>query len=139
MPTAPIDKVRQVIDYAVTQIEPNKIFMGVPNYAYDWTLPYVKGESRARSLGNVAAVEQAQSFNAQIQFDETAQAPFYTYYDNDGKEHEVWFEDARSIDAKLRLVNEYGLKGAGYWNIMRYFPQNWVVLNGLYNVKQVSS
>lgn len=137
MAVAPIDKVRQVLDYAVTEIPPEKIYMGIPNYGYDWTLPFVRGESRARSLGNVEAAEQAARYGAVIQFDETAQTPFYYYTDEEGREHVVWFEDARSIDAKLRLVAEYGFQGAGYWNIMRYFPQNWVVANQLYNIRKM--
>ncbi len=135
MAVAPINKVRQVLDFAVTQIAPEKIFMGIPNYGYDWTLPFVQGESRAKSLSNVGAVELAQQVGAEIRFDETAQAPFFNYYDDERRQHVVWFEDARSIDAKLALPIEYGLQGVSYWNVMRWFPQNWAVLNALYNIR----
>ena len=47
----------------------------------------------------------------------------------------MWFEDARSIRAKLSLAAEYGLAGVGYWNLMRPFAQNWVLLNALYQVQ----
>ena len=40
MAVAPINKVRQVLDYAVSEIESTKINMGIPNYGYDWPLPY---------------------------------------------------------------------------------------------------
>ena len=43
-------------------------------------------------------------------------------------------EDARSLEAKLRLVAEYGFQGAGFWNIMRPFSQTWLVLDSLYNI-----
>lgn len=132
MAVAPINKVREVLNYAVSVIDPAKIYLGIPNYGYDWTLPFVRGESRARSLSNVEAVELAQRVGAEIQYDETAQSPFFRYYDEQGREHEVWFEDARSIEAKLALIPEYGLLGASWWNIMRFFPQNWLVLGALY-------
>lgn len=48
----------------------------------------------------------------------------------------MWFEDARSIQAKLALVPEYGLDGVGYWNLNRPFPQNWRVLNALYRIRE---
>lgn len=137
MAVAPINKVREVLDYAITEIPPDKIFMGMPNYGYDWTLPFVQGESRARSLSNVEAVEQAGRVGAYIQYDETAQAPYYTYYSKDSNQHEVWFEDARSVEAKLRLVPEYGFKGVSYWNIMKYFPQNWLVANSLFDISKI--
>lgn len=137
MAVAPVNKVREVLDYAVTAIPREKIFMGIPNYGYDWTLPFVRGITRARSLGNVEAVELAAQTGAEIMFDETAQAPYFYYYDTMGNQHIVWFEDARSIQAKLDLIDEYGLYGAGYWNIMRFFPQNWIVLKNTFGIEKI--
>lgn len=137
MAVAPINKVEQVVRFAVSQIPPEKIFMGIPNYGYDWTLPYIKGQSRARSLGNVQAVEQAIQVGAPIRFDAEAQSPHYNYW-RERAEHEVWFEDARSIRAKLALAGEYRLRGVSVWNIMRYFPQLWLVLNQLYDIEKLA-
>lgn len=110
--------------------------MGIPNYGYDWTLPYVRGSS-ATPVSNTGAVNLARQNNAAIQYDLTAQSPFFNYYDENRSQHIVWFEDARSIEAKLRLVNEFNLAGVSYWTIGRYFPQNWLILNSLYNVRKV--
>lgn len=134
MAVAPVDRVREVLDYAVTEMPRDKIFMGIPNYGYDFTLPFVAGQSRADSLSNVQAVELANEVGSVIQFDEESMAPFFVYYDEQGREHRVWFEDARSILAKLDLYTEYGFKGVGYWNIMRYFPQNWLLVSNLYDI-----
>ena len=38
--------------------------------------------------------------------------------------------------AVLALTQEYGLYGAGYWNLMRPFVQNWQVLNALYDIRR---
>ena len=137
MAVAPADKVREVLDYAVTEIPRDKTYMGIPNYGYDFMLPYVQGVSRADSLSNVEAVELAARVGATIQYDQVAQAPYFVYHDDQGRLHRVWFEDARSIMAKLNLFNEYGFEGVGYWNVMRYFPQNWLVVSNLYNIAKV--
>ncbi|MFA9423692.1 MAG: glycosyl hydrolase family 18 protein [Sedimentibacter sp.] len=137
MAVAPVDKVREVLDYAVTQIDRDKIYMGIPNYGYDFTLPFVKGESKADSLSNVEAVKLAAKVGSNIQYDETSKAPYFIYYDKQGKQHRVWFEDARSIQEKLNLFTEYGLEGAGIWNIMKYFPQNWLVFSSLYDIAKL--
>lgn len=142
LPVSPLNQVRRVIDYAVTEIDPDRLFLGVPNYGYDWTLPYVRGESKARSLSNVAAVRLALDKKAEIKYDEAADAPFFTYYDrpetySDAVEHVVWFENARSADAMLRLVKEYGMYGAGVWNLRSYFPSLWNVMNSLYEVEKM--
>ena len=131
MAVAPLPNVRRVLDYAVTEIPPEKIFLGVPNYGYDWPLPFVQGTTRAQSISNQRAIELAREYNVAIQYDENAQSPFFHYTDSGGAVHEVWFEDARSLEAKLRLIAEYGFQGAGFWNVMRPFSQTWLVLDSL--------
>lgn len=127
MAVAPLNKVREVVEYALTKIPAEKINLGIPNYGYDWTLPYVRGTSKARTIGNIEAVQLAISQGVPIQFDEVAQSPFFTYVQN-GLTHEVWFEDVRSIYGKFGLVREYGLRGMSYWQIMRLFRANWLLL-----------
>lgn len=130
MAVAPINKVREVLDYAVTEIPPERIRMGIPNYGYDWTLPFERGVSRARLIGNVEAVQIAQRYGAQIQYDETAATPYFTYQ-AEGVEHEVWFEDVRSIREKVMTAFSYGFSGFGYWNLMRSFRNNWLLVHSL--------
>ncbi|HAQ40011.1 MAG TPA: hypothetical protein DCM73_03700 [Clostridiales bacterium] len=137
MAVAPVNRVEEVLDYAVTEIPREKIYMGIPNYGYDFMLPYIQNVSRADSVSNVEAVQLAEEVGAQIQYDEEAQAPFFIYYDDQGRQHQVWFEDARSIQAKLDLFSEYGFEGVGYWNIMKYFPQNWLVLSSEYDITKL--
>lgn len=136
MAIAPLNQVRRVVEYAVTQIEPSKIMLGIPNYAYDWRLPFVRGVTKAEVIGNQDAVERAIKYRAQIQFDEEAESPFYYYTDEAGSAHVVWFEDVRSILAKLRLIDEYSLLGGGYWNIMKKFAGNWTVIDETYIVEK---
>ena len=135
MAVAPIDKVRQVVEYALTRIPAHKISLGVPNYGYDWPLPFRQGESKAATIGNVEAVQIAIAMDAAIQFDETAQAPFFRY-SHGGTEHEAWFEDVRSLSAKFALVKEYGLRGAGYWQVMQLFRANWMLLADTFSIQK---
>lgn len=127
MAVAPINKVREVVDYALTELPSQKILLGVPNYGYDFTLPFVPNESEATTLSNTGAVTLALEKNASIEYDPISQAPFFRYNEN-GKTHEVWFEDARSIQAKLDLMDEKSLSGISIWNLMNYFPQNFLML-----------
>jgi len=129
MAVAPINQVRRVLDYAVTEIPREKIDLGIPNYGYDWPLPFERGVTRAKTIGNVEAVRIAIENGSRIQFDETAMSPYFRYYDrNTGIEHEVRFEDVRSLQAKFDLIKEYGLRGCGYWQIMQWFRANWRLL-----------
>ena len=132
MAVSPLPSVKKVLDFAITEADPSKIWLGLSNYGYDWTLPFVRGESKARSIGNREAVDLARQYNAEIMYDEVAQAPYFNYKDEMGLTHEVWFEDAKSMKAKLDLINEYGFSGVGIWNLMREFPQLWIILNAMY-------
>lgn len=136
MAVAPVDQVRKVLDYATSVIPSEKILMGMPNYGYDWTLPFVRG-SAARLVTNVGAVALASRVGAIIRYNTTAQAPYFNYYDSMGKKHEVWFDDPRSIRARLLLVSEYGLGGVSYWTVNNYHAANWVVLESMFTVRKV--
>lgn len=127
MAVAPLNKVRQVVEYALTEIPREKILMGIPNYGYDWALPYERGITKAQLIGNVEAVHIAIENGAQIQYAEIAKSPYFTYRKN-GVTHEVWFEDVRSITEKVNLAVEFGLFGVGYWNLMRPFRANWLLM-----------
>lgn len=126
MAVAPINKVRQVLEYAITQIPSEKISMGIPNYGYDFTQPYVRGESKAKTIGNIEAVNIAINNNSVIMFDEISKTPFFSYVE-DNVTHEVWFEDARSIWEKYKLIKEYNLYGFGCWQIMQLFRPMWIL------------
>lgn len=124
MSVAPIPQVRRVVEYALTEIPPEKIHLGIPNYGYDWPLPFVAGQTSATVIGNVEAVQLAVRNNVPIQFDDTAQSPFFSYGTPDSQ-HEVWFEDVRDFQEKYRLIVEYALRGMSYWTIMQLFRAGW--------------
>jgi spore germination protein len=133
MPVSPLPQVRQVLEYALTEMPASKILMGQNLYGYDWTLPFVPG-STARVVSPQAAIMLAADNNVAISYDATAQAPHFDYTAADGRRHTVWFEDARSIQAKFDLVKELGLRGISYWKLGISFPQNWLLIEDNFNV-----
>lgn len=128
MAVAPVNQVRRVVEYALTEIPNYKVDLGIPNYGYDWPLPFERGITKATTLSNVGAVRLAVEQGAEIKFDNLAESPYFTYV-SEGTAHEVWFEDVRSLQAKFRLIQEYNLHGCGYWQIMKWFRANWLLLH----------
>lgn len=137
LPVSPLNEVRRVVEYAVTEIPNNKILLGQNLYGYDWTLPFVEGGPLARALSPQQAIALAREQNVAIEFDQTAQAPFFTYIDEAGREHIVWFEDARSIQGKFNLIKEFDLLGIAYWKLGLAFPQNWWLLQDNFNITKL--
>lgn len=132
---APINEVREVLDYAVTVIPSEKILMGVPLYGRDWEIPWQEG-TFANTISPKEAVHLAARYNVPIQYNETYQSPFFTYVDENGQRHEVWFEDARSMQAKYDTVKDYNLRGISYWVLGNPFPENWAVLGDMFTIRK---
>jgi len=132
MSVQPIEEVRKVLSYAVSAIPSEKILMGMPNYGYDWTLPFMRGNA-AQSIGLAAATELAGRTNSEILYDEATQTPYFYYTENNVR-HVVWFDDPRSISAKLALVDEFDLAGASWWTINRCYTPAWLIAQNYFEI-----
>jgi len=135
MPVAPIDRVEEVISYAVREIPSEKILMGIPNYGYDFNVPKIE-DVPARLITNYEAIEIAKREGVGISFDRETMSPFFTYIEN-GNQREVHFEDAKSIKAKIMLALEYNLGGFSIWTIMSYFRPMWLLFDYYLKTKKV--
>ncbi|WP_066391650.1 LysM peptidoglycan-binding domain-containing protein [Neobacillus mesonae] len=133
---SPIDQMRRVVEYAISVMPANKIFLGFQIYARDWKIPHVKGQE-AETFSPQEAIRRAIKYGATIQYDTTAQSPFFRYVDEKGQGHEVWFEDARSAQAKFNMVKDYNLRGVSYWALGYPYPQNWALLKDNFNIKKL--
>lgn len=132
---SPINQMKRVLDYAVTAIPRDKILLGFQIYARDWLVPHKKGQE-AETFDMQEAIRRAVKYKAEIKYDEITQSPFYIYKDEQGRSHEVWFEDARSAKAKFDLVKAYKLRGLSYWVLGYPFPQNWALLGDTFIVRK---
>ncbi len=132
---SPLNLIKQVLDYAVTVIPRYKIFFGFQLYARDWALPHVQGQ-QARTFSVQEAIRLGVRYGAVIQYDVIAESPFFRYMDDNGRMHEVWFEDARSAQAKFNTVKDYRLGGISYWALGYPFPQNWTLLGDNFTIRK---
>jgi len=133
---SPVDRMRDVLDYAVTAIPPGKILLGFSNYGYSWALPWHQGDA-ARVISSAAAADLAASVYAPIRYDSVAQAPHFTYADAAGVRREVWFEDPRSWRARLELAMGYGLAGISIWTVNRLYRPGLAVLESVAQVEKI--
>lgn len=134
-PVSPVDRMRDVLDYAVTVIPPCKILMGFSSYAYRWPQPWEKGKDGV-AVSNSAAVQCAISCGAEISYDSIAAASHYVCYCPEGGSTVTWFEDIRSIVARLKLAEEYGLAGISIWNLNLYWRPIYRALGEMFEVEK---
>jgi spore germination protein YaaH len=135
-PVASLPDVRRTIEFAIKYVPRRKIILGVPLYGYEWVIPYRPG-SVAPAISNQRAIETAMRFQSPIQYSTELESPFFRYTDQGGISHEVWFEDVRSMAAKMILVREYGLDGIGAWQIsLGFTPGTWL-LTKFFTIRKV--
>ncbi len=134
----PVNVLKELLDYVVSIIPSEIFFLGITTLGYDWTLPYVPGATGATAIANNNAIQIAADNNIPIQFNEAAQSPYFYYMETGGILHLVWFNDARSFDARVGLVSEYNLQGLSLWTIMRFDTQMWFIINTQYYIEKIS-
>lgn len=133
---SPVDKMRRVLEYAVTRIPAGKLLMGFSNYGYNWLLPWRQGEA-ASVISSAAASDLAASVGAEVRYDTVAAAPYFYYTDAQGRQHAVWYEDARSWQARLALVAEFDLAGISIWTVDKLYRPGLEVLGGTFGAEKI--
>jgi len=123
-PIASYGWARDVMKYAASQIAPQKVLLGIPGYGFDWQV----GQKSTTYLSYAMAMERAASRGLSIKWDNNGKVPYFKYWDNNGQEHQVWFENASSLTHKLNIVNEYNLGGIAIWRLGMEDPQVWKVI-----------
>ncbi|MFW6381436.1 MAG: glycosyl hydrolase family 18 protein [Bacillota bacterium] len=120
-PIAPIDWVRDVIDYALIKIPSGKIILGIPCYGYDWSLDT---DSRARGLSYNQVIQLTEKYRGELEYIEEFAAPCLTYT-TEGSRHQVWFEDKQSLKVKFRLAADFQLPAVALWRLGLEDEQIW--------------
>ncbi|GEB77808.1 glycosyl hydrolase family 18 protein [Sporolactobacillus inulinus] len=134
--TAPIQLVRETLEFAASLMDRNKIIMGTPFYGYDWPIPF-SAQNPGRAITYQAAINLAMSEQVPINYSTTDQAAYFYYTDDSGQNRVVWFEDVRSLFAKAQLVYDSRIAGIGSWQInfpMAVYP--WV-LTHFFQIRKV--
>ncbi|MBX6350792.1 MAG: S-layer homology domain-containing protein [Clostridia bacterium] len=111
-PIAPISWVRNVLSYATGQMPAQKIFVGIPTYAYLWP----QGGGRALATAAWDAADQAARHGATPTRVPEGEVTFTARLD-DGRTYTAYYNDTTAILQKIALVGDYGLAGAIMWRL----------------------
>ncbi|MBA4535945.1 hypothetical protein H1Z61_02035 [Bacillus aquiflavi] len=139
-PVASLPWVEKSIDYVLSrQVPPSKIVMGIPFYGRIWS---EDGNFKGISMGNNLIQKMINRYPAEVSYNENLQSPKVTLnitenneYFIKGKYH-IWYEDQKSITAKLKLVHKYNLKGAASWALTQETEETWTYFKDVLNNQQ---
>ena len=133
-PICPIDGTKQALEQAAAVCKTEKLILGLPHCGFNWTLPYRGTMARTVYLSEIPSL--AYNHYADIRYDDTVQAPCFSYYDSAGTEHIVWFHDPRSISARVKLAEEYHLGGISLGNIAPPYRPGWITVADMYSPRK---
>lgn len=121
-PIAPASWVHDVLAYATTVIPPQKLVVGLDQAGYDWV------GSQGTTISYAQAMSLASSHGVAVEWDPLSQSPWFRYTAGDGTQHEVWFENAASAEAKRAVADSFGVHAVFLWMYGPPDPALWTDL-----------
>ncbi len=130
-PLCGIDWFGQALDRTLAKMPPEKLVLGVGNYAYDWT--------NGRAPADVMTYQEALFLAADshegvppsevVDFDSVAFNPTFHYEDEQNRDHEVWMLDAVTAANQRQVALAHGVKGSALWVLGTEDPSVWSFLD----------
>ena len=123
---SPAGQVERAAAYAAARIPPSKVLLGVGLWGYDWN---VTSPGRAVTRRYPETIGLGQRFGGTFGYSQADQSAWLKYADSAGA-HEVWYEDRRSVEAKMAIATRYGLAGVAAWRLGQEDPEVWRLFEG---------
>lgn len=121
---APFNWLSNVLAYVTSKVPAQHLLLGIGLYGFNW-------DTTAKTAATAVRFDQATMFlsqpGASSGYDESVQAPWIKYMDGQHDQHEIWYENARSFQAKIQLMNNDGLAGFSLWRLGQEDPAIWNV------------
>lgn len=113
--------------FAVKQVPPSKILMGLPAYGNDWNVTQTQASHNDANV--MLPWKETTTLLAKKHIagkrDQASGSMIARYTDNNGDQHQVWYEDTVSITQKTQLVQKYQLAGVSMYAIGMEDEQFW--------------
>jgi len=111
-------------------IKPEKIILGIPFYTREWEEQ--NGELISSSTVDMKSIDYLITPDIPRVWDENLKQ-YYSEYELNGYTYKIWLEEEESIKAKLQLIVDNDLAGAGFWSKDREKPEIWNIIKEMLN------
>ncbi len=125
-PVAGQDWYDSILKKRMTELSPAKTIVCFGNYGYNWADDKSEAETISFQEALLAAKESLDS-PSQIKFDSESKNPYFTYTEDDGKDHSVWFLDAATAYNQIKSAEPYKVAGFALWRLGSEDPSLWDV------------
>ena len=114
------DWITKILDSSLKEIPADKIILGLAAYGYDWPL-----NSEAEDITYLEALEYAYENEVKVAYDSKSNNLQFSYEDDNGIKHNVWFTDAVIAFNEIRIAENYGIGGVALWRLGGEDPRIW--------------
>ncbi len=120
-PVASQDWFEQNLTFAEKVIPKEKIICAIANYGYDWVLKPKTGplppDERDKTVSVQDAWLTARDSDEDVNFDDDAMNPHFSYLDERSVRHDIWFLDAVTALNHMRSAQNLGIQTFALWRL----------------------
>jgi len=120
-PVASQDWFIKNLTFAKSRIPKEKIICAIANYGYDWALKPKKGKLPPNERDKTVSVQdawlEARDSEQDVNFDDDAMNPHFSYLDEQSLRHDVWFLDGVTALNHMRAAQALGIQTFALWRL----------------------
>lgn len=126
-PVAGQDWYDSILKKRMAELSPAKTIICFGNYGYNWA--NVKGDEAEDLTFQQSLLTAKESLDSpeEIKFDPISKNPYFSYTEDDGVDHTVWFLDASTAYNQLQSARPYKPAGFALWRLGSEDPSLWNV------------
>lgn len=107
---------RNGITGTLESVSKDKIISGIPFYTRLWKTN-ASGEVSSQAIGMDHADEILSQYKVTAAWSEEASQDYAEFTDEEGNFCQIWLENEKSIEEKMKLVQQYDLGGVAEWKL----------------------
>lgn len=127
-PIAGYNWVRKALEYASRRAPADKLLLGIALYGREWSDDGRTVQARTMPYPETQALLSRLSLTPR--WDGSQRSPWFEFRTS-GTSNSVWYENARSIQEKLGLLEQYRLRGFAAWRLGMEDPGIWSMVTAM--------
>lgn len=118
--------VKEAVEATVQLVGKEHVIAGIPFYTRIWTT--TDGNTTSRAVGMQAAVDQLNS-DGQVALWNDDCGQYVASYTVENATRQIWFEEEKSIEAKMQVIQENNVAGVAGWKLGLEKSSVWPVIS----------
>lgn len=131
--------IEAAVNDATKKLPSEKIILGLPAFGYDWPKENELDANDVQALTYQDALSEAKDVQAKIDYDDDSYNLHFSYVDDDGTPHEVFFTDAATTFNAMRFAHESDLAGVALWRLGSEDDRTWQFYNRNMSVDSIKT